>query len=76
MTWARRFRLRESLLESLWLIPLVGAVLGGILGIVLSFADEHLGAPSLWRVLAVDREHGPVLDHRRDGRPHRASSSP
>ena len=48
MTWARRFRLRQSLLESLWLIPLAGAVLGGILGIVVSFADEHIGAPSLW----------------------------
>ena len=49
MTWARRFRLRQSLLESLWLIPLVGAVLGGTLGIVVSFADEHIGAPSLWQ---------------------------
>ena len=49
MTWARRFRLRESLRESLWVIPLAGAVLGGILGIVVSFADEHIGAPSLWQ---------------------------
>ena len=49
MTWVRRFRRRESLLESLWIIPLVGAVLGGILGIVVSFADEEIGAPSLWQ---------------------------
>ena len=49
MTWGRRFRRRESLLESLWVIPLVGAVLGGILGIVVSFADEEIGAPSLWQ---------------------------
>ena len=48
MTWARRFRLRESLLESLWVIPLAGTVLGGALGIAVSFADEHLEAPSLW----------------------------
>ena len=48
MTWARRFRLRESLLESLWVIPLVGAALGGVLGLVVSFADEHIGAPTLW----------------------------
>ena len=48
MTWARRFRLRESLLESLWVVPLVGAVLGAILGIVVSLADE-LEAPSLWQ---------------------------
>ena len=49
MTWARRFRLRESLLESLWVIPLAGAVLGGILGIVVSFADEHVGETPLWQ---------------------------
>ena len=49
MTWATRFRLRESLLESLWLIPVVGAVLGGILGVVVSVADEHIGTPSLWQ---------------------------
>ena len=49
MTWARRFRRRESLLESLWLIPLVGAVLGAVLGIGVSFADEHVGAPSWWQ---------------------------
>ena len=39
----------ESLLESLWLIPVVGAVLGGILGVVVSVADEHIGKPSLWQ---------------------------
>ena len=49
MTWARRFRLRESLLESLWLIPVVGAVLGGILGVAVSVADEDIGTPSLWQ---------------------------
>ena len=49
MTWARRFRLRESLLESLWLIPVIGAVLGGILGVVVSVADEDIGTPSLWQ---------------------------
>ena len=49
MTWARRFRLRESLHESLWVIPLAGAVLGGILGIVVSFAEEHIGTLSLWQ---------------------------
>ena len=49
MTWARRFRRRESLRESLWLIPIVGAVLGGILGVVVSVADEQIGTPSLWQ---------------------------
>ena len=49
MTWARRFRLRESLRESLWLIPVIGAVLGGVLGVLVSVADEHIGTPSLWQ---------------------------
>jgi uncharacterized membrane protein len=49
MTWARGFRSREGQRESLWLVPLVGVVLGGILGIVLSYVDEEIGAPSLWQ---------------------------
>jgi uncharacterized membrane protein len=32
MTWSTRFRIRESVRGSLWLIPLLGAVLGGVLG--------------------------------------------
>jgi uncharacterized membrane protein len=48
MTWGRQFRRREGLLESLWAIPALGAVLGAILGIVVSFADEQIGAPTLW----------------------------
>ena len=49
MTWRTRFRQRESLLESLWEIPVMGAILGAILGLIVSVADEHLGAPSLWQ---------------------------
>ena len=48
LTWARRFRRRESLVESLWLIPVIGAVLGAILGVVVSVADEHIGTLSPW----------------------------
>ena len=50
MTWARRFRVRQNLVESLWVIPLLGAILGGFLGIGLfygvSLGDElgHLCA--------------------------------
>jgi uncharacterized membrane protein len=49
MTWGGRFRRRQSQLESLWGIPVVGAVLGGILGFVVSLADENLGVPPLWQ---------------------------
>ncbi len=49
MTWARRFRRRENVLESLWLVPVIGGVLGGILGIAVSVADEHIGTPPVWQ---------------------------
>ena len=49
MSWRRRFRRRVGLLESLWALPVMGAVLGVVLGTIVSVADEHLGAPSLWQ---------------------------
>lgn len=49
MTWSRRFRLRKGLLEGLWLTPVVAAVVGAILGIVVSVVDDEIGAPSLWQ---------------------------
>ena len=49
MSWRTRFRRRVSLLEGLWALPVMGAVLGGILGTIVSVTDEHAGAPSLWR---------------------------
>ena len=49
MSWRRRFRRRESLLEGLWALPVMGAVLGAILGFVVSVADEHVGEPPLWQ---------------------------
>ncbi len=49
MSWRTRFRRRENLLESLWAVPVMGAILGGILGTIVSVAGEHLEAPSLWQ---------------------------
>ena len=46
MTWGRRFQRYEGFLESLWVVPAIGAALGGILGIVVAIADDHVGAPS------------------------------
>jgi len=31
MSWAARFELRQYLKSSLWVVPLVGGVLGGLL---------------------------------------------
>ena len=49
MTWARRFRLSESAAREPLAVPLAGAVLGGMLGIAVLFADEHIGAPVRWQ---------------------------
>lgn len=34
MTWARRFRLRESIRHSLWLLPLAGAIIGVLVALL------------------------------------------
>jgi len=49
MTWRTRFRRRESVIESLWAIPILGAVLGVILGLAVSVVDEVLVIPLLWQ---------------------------
>src|SRR5687768_1541964 len=49
MTWRTRFRRRESVIESLWAIPILGAVLGVALGSAVSIADERLTTPLLWQ---------------------------
>ena len=41
--------MRQSVAESLWVIPLLGAMLGGLLGIVVSFADEQMGTLAVWQ---------------------------
>lgn len=47
MTWRTRFRRRESVIESLWAIPILGALLGVILGLAVSIVDERLAMPLL-----------------------------
>jgi uncharacterized membrane protein len=48
MSWRKRFRRRVDLLEGLWLVPVVGAVVGAVFGFVVSVTEEHLGSPSPW----------------------------
>lgn len=49
MSWRTRFRRRESVVESLWAIPILGAFLGVILGLAISIADEFIAIPMLWQ---------------------------
>lgn len=46
MTWSRRFRVREQVLDSLWIVPLLGAILGTILGFAVADIDRHVGVPT------------------------------
>jgi uncharacterized membrane protein len=46
MTWATRFRWRESLRHSLWLVPLFGAVAGATLAWGAAEAESSINMPS------------------------------
>lgn len=46
MTWSRRFRIRERIRGSLWIVPLLGAVLGTILGLAIAELDRHADLPN------------------------------
>ncbi len=46
MTWATRFRLRESVRQSLWFIPLLGALTGMLLGWGAARAESIVALPA------------------------------
>jgi len=48
MTWATRFRIREYLRESLWVVPALGAVIGILCAAALISIDSHVKVPSDW----------------------------
>jgi uncharacterized membrane protein len=48
MTWSHRFRIRETVRGSLWVVPLAGAIAGSLLGLVVSLLDEHYDLPDVW----------------------------
>jgi uncharacterized membrane protein len=48
MTWATRFRIREYLRESLWVVPSLGAVIGLLGASALISIDSHVTVPSDW----------------------------
>jgi uncharacterized membrane protein len=45
VTWATRFRVREYLLESLWVVPLVGAFAGVLGAVVVVAIDKSVHLP-------------------------------
>ncbi len=46
MTWSRRFRAREQVRNSLWIVPLLGSLLGAILGFGVAELDRHVDLPN------------------------------
>jgi len=49
MSWSSRFRVREYARGSLWVVPLVGAVLGALLGSLGLLLDQHITLPAYWQ---------------------------
>jgi uncharacterized membrane protein len=52
MTWELTFRLRQYLKGSLWVLPLVGAVAGFVLGHLGLWLDHNVDVPSYWQYTA------------------------
>jgi uncharacterized membrane protein len=48
MTWADRFQLRQHFRQSLWAVPLLGAVAGGLLAVVDLRVEDQLTLPRSW----------------------------
>jgi uncharacterized membrane protein len=48
MPWATRFRIREYLRESLWVVPFLGAVAGLLGALVVVWVDQHVKVPAQW----------------------------
>jgi uncharacterized membrane protein len=48
MSWATRFRIRQYLRSSLWVLPLLGALLGVALGAVDTHIDRSIHLPAAW----------------------------
>ncbi|MGZ6652420.1 MAG: DUF2254 family protein, partial [Solirubrobacteraceae bacterium] len=52
MTWATRFRIREYLRESLWVVPLLGALTGVLGALVVVRIDRSVHLPPQWQYSA------------------------
>ena len=48
MTWATRFRIRQYVQGSLWIVPLLGVLLGLLLGVIDVQVDKSIHLPANW----------------------------
>jgi uncharacterized membrane protein len=49
MTWCTRFRIRQYLKGSIWVVPFIGGVLGAVLGLFEPRLDEAISVPQAWQ---------------------------
>jgi uncharacterized membrane protein len=49
MTWSTRFRIRQYLKGSIWVVPFIGGVLGAVLGLLEPRLDEAVSLPEAWQ---------------------------
>src|SRR5512133_1052271 len=49
MSWGVRFRIRQYLKGSLWLYPLIGAILGPLVALIVHQADASVTLPAGWQ---------------------------
>src|SRR5271157_6559445 len=49
VTWATGFRVRQYLVESIWTLPLLGALLGLVGAVVVTHIDRGAHVPSQWQ---------------------------
>ena len=60
MSWGFAFRLRQYLKGRLWVVPLLGAALGPVLGVLDHWLDHTVQAPAPWRYSASPRSAAPA----------------
>ena len=52
MSWSRRFRLRQYLRSSLWVVPVLGALVGAVAAPVDVWVDKAITLPPVWQYSA------------------------
>ena len=49
MTWRTRFRIRQYLKGSVWVVPFIGGVLGSVLGLLEPRLEQAISVPEAWQ---------------------------
>ena len=66
VSWNRRYRARRFAVDSLWLLPLLGAAAGLLLSALVAGPGEQIDMPQGWHYSATTASR-PLADERRRG---------